>query len=172
MRAILALLIVGAWLVTPCASAERFTSERPSPLKRLKPSQADGNGARFAGSVQLAGQFLIVHHRKNPGLPVWQVTFFPDAASAALLPHPVDEKAVSELDFSNREPAVAMLRDLATVENKLADGGSSLAGAATVTIRSYRTEVLCDHRWYLAELVSVTKGQPLVVSAHAGDRGC
>ncbi len=171
MRAILTFLIIAAWIATPCSSAERFTSERPTPLKQLEPDKDGGTIVRFAGSVQITGHFRIVHYRDNPDLP-WQITFFPDAASAALLPHPVDEKAVSELDFSNRERAVAMLRYLVTIRRKWANGDTSMTGAASVTIRNYSTDVECDHRWYLAELVSVLKRGPVVARARKPDQGC
>jgi hypothetical protein len=173
MKALLAILLVGACIAMPCVfAAERFTSDKPTPLTRLKPSKDDGNGARFGGSVQLSGQFFIVREKKNDRPLYWQVTFFPDAGSAALLPHPVGEKAVTELDFTNREQAAAMLRDLVTLETALARHQTGSAGAATVTIRNYRTEVECDHRWYLAELVSVVKDKQMVVSARDAHPGC
>ena len=116
MKSILALLIVSACVAMPCGfAAERFTSDKPTPLKRLEPGKEDGNAVRFGGSVQLSGQFLVVWERRNDKPLYRQITFFPDAGSAALLPHPVGDKAVAELLFTNREKAGAMLRDLATV---------------------------------------------------------
>ena len=172
MKSILSWLVIGACMAMPCAlAAERFTSAKPTPLQRLKPSKDDGNGARFGGSVRLSGQFFMVWERKNEKPVYWQITFYPDAGSAALLPHPVGEKAVSELDFTNREQAGAMLRDLVTVEKALTRERTGSAGAATVTIRNYRTEVECDHRWYLAELVSAAK-QEIVASAREVHPGC
>ena len=172
MKSILALLIVGACVAMPCGfAAERFTSDKPTPLKRLEPGKEDGNAVRFGGSVQLSGQFLVVWERRNDKPLYRQITFFPDAGSAALLPHPVGDKAVAELLFTNREKAGAMLRDLATVEKALARERIGSEGAATVTLRNYRTAVECDHRWYLAELVSAAK-QEIVVSARQGHPGC
>ena len=172
MKSILALLIVGACVAMPCGfAAERFTSDKPTPLKRLEPGKEDGNAVRFGGSVQLSGQFLVVWERRNDKPLYRQITFFPDAGSAALLPHPVGDKAVAELLFTNREKAGAMLRDLATVEKALAREQIGSEGAATVTLRNYRTAVECDHRWYLAELVSAAK-QEIVVSARQGHPGC
>ena len=172
MKSILALLIVGACIAMPCGfAAERFTSDKPTPLKRLEPGKEDGNAVRFGGSVQLSGQFLVVWERRNDKPLYRQITFFPDAGSAALLPHPVGDKAVAELLFTNREKAGAMLRDLATVEKALARERIGSEGAATVTIRNYQTAVECDHRWYLAELVSAAK-QEIVVSARQGHPGC
>jgi hypothetical protein len=172
MRSILALLVIGACVATPCAfAAERFTSDKPTPLKRLKPAKEDGNGVRFAGSVQLSGQFFIVWKLESKTPVYRQITFYPDPASAALLPHPVDEKAVSELDFTNREQAGAMLRDLVTTEKPLPRGEVGGAGAATVTIRNYWTEVECDHRWYLAELLSAVRRE-IVVGAREAHPGC
>ena len=170
---VVARLVVGACLATPCCfAAERFTSDKPTPLTRLKTGKDDGNAVRFAGSVQLAGQFLMVWKQEN-GRPAYrQITFYPDPGSAALLPHPADEKPVTELDFTNREQAAAMLRDLVTVEKPLPRGETGSAGAATVTIRNYWTEVECDHRYYLAELASVVKDKQLVAALRDARPGC
>ncbi|HTO84292.1 MAG TPA: hypothetical protein VMQ73_18855, partial [Methylomirabilota bacterium] len=164
MRSIVAWLVIGACVAAPCGfAAERFTSDKPTPLKRLKPGKDDGNAVRFSGSVQLAGQFLMVWKRENGGTVYRQMTFYPDPGSAALLPHPADEKPAAELELANRDQAGAMLRDLVTLETPLRRGETSAAGAASVTIRNYRTGVVCDHRWYLAELVSAAR-QDIVVS--------
>jgi hypothetical protein len=172
MKTMLALLVAGACIATPCAfAAERFASEKPTPLKPLKPAKDDGNGTRFAGSVQLSGQFLIVWELKNDKAFFRQITFFPDAGSAALLPHPAGDKTVAELLLTNREQAGAMLRDLVTVEKALPGEQLASEGAATVTIRNYRTAVECDHRWYLAELVSAVR-KDIVVSAREAHPGC
>jgi len=172
MKSILALLVIGACVATPCSfAAERFKSDKPTPLERLPYKQEDGNGVRFGGSVQLSGQFLIVAKTaKKP--EYWQITFYPDAGSAALLPHPADEKPVAELDFTNREQAAAMLHDLVTLEKQLPRGETASAGTATVTIRNFRTEVECDHRYYLAELVSVAKDKPMVAALRDAHPGC
>ena len=169
MRSILALLVIGACVATPCSlAAERFTSDKPTPLKRLPHKEDDGNGVRFAGSVKLSGQFLIV---AKTAAEYRQITFYPDAGSAALLPHPVDEKPVTEVDFTNRAPAAAMLRELVTAETPLPRGETASTGAATVTIRNFRTDVECDHRYYLAELVSVVKTQ-MVAALRNARPGC
>jgi hypothetical protein len=172
MKYAIPILLAWACLVTPgLSAAERFTSDKPTPLKRLKPGKDDVNLVRFAGSVQLAGQFLLVWKQEN-GQPLYrQITFYPDPASAALLPHPVDEKPVAELTFTNRDQAGAMLRDLVTLEKPLPRGETGSAGAATVTIRNYRMAVECDHRWYLAELVSVMR-RDIVVGAREARPGC
>jgi hypothetical protein len=173
MKIALALLIAGACIATPCLSApERFAADKPTPLKRVKSGQDDGNVVRFAGSARLSGQFLIVWERKDDKPLYRQITFFPDVESAALLPHPVDAGAVTELLFSNRAQAGAMLIDLATVQKALARAQIGSQGAATVTIRNYQVVVECDHRWYLAELVSVVNDKPIVVSAREAHPGC
>jgi hypothetical protein len=173
MKTVLALLIAGACIATPCRSEpERFAADKPTPLKRLETGQHESPEVRFAGSVRLSGQFLIVWERKNNKPLYRQITFFPDAGSAALLPHPVDEGAVTELLFSNRQQAGAMLIDLATRQKALARNQIGSEGSATVTIRNYQAVVECDHRWYLAELVSVVKDKPIVVSAREAHPGC
>jgi hypothetical protein len=172
MKSFIALLVIGACLAAPCAlAAERFTSDKPTPLKRLKPGKDDGNTVRFAGSVRLTGQFSMLWELKNDKPIYRRITFFPDAGSAALLPRPAGDKAVAELLLANPEPAGAMLRDLATVEKQLPREQIASEGAATVTIRDYRTAVECDHRWYLAELVSAVRKE-IVVSAREAHPGC
>jgi hypothetical protein len=166
------LLVAGASLAVSCGfAAERFTSDKPTPLKRLKPGKDDGNAVRFSGSVQLAGQFLLVWKQENGRTVYRQLTFYPDPGSASLLPHPADEKPVIELHLTNREQAGAMLRELVTLEKPLPRGETSSAGAASVTIRNYRTDVECDHRWYLADLVSAAR-KDIVVSAREAHPGC
>jgi hypothetical protein len=173
MKTGLAFLIAGACIATSClAEPERFAADKPTPLKRLAADQDEGPKVQFAGSVRLSGQFLIVWERKDKKPLYRQITFFPDAGSAALLPHPVDERAVTELLFSNRQQAGAMLIDLATRQKALARSEIGSEGTATVTIRNYQAVVECDHRWYLAELVSVVKDKPIVVSARKAHPGC
>jgi hypothetical protein len=72
---------------------------------------------------------------------------------------------------SNPDRAGAMLRDLITAETRLPREQIASEGAATVTIRDYRTAVECDHRWYLAELVSAAQ-KDIVVSAREAHPGC
>ena len=172
MKSIVALLAIGAFVAMPGAlAAERFTSDKPTPLKRLAPGKDDGNAVRFGGSVQLTGQFAMVWELKNDKPIYRRITFFPDAGSAALLPRPTGDKAVVELLLTNPERAGAMLRDLATRETALPREQLASEGAATVTIQDYRTTVECDHRWYLAELVSVAR-KDIVVSAREAHPGC
>jgi hypothetical protein len=171
MKSFIALLVIGACIAAPCAlAAERFTSDRPTPLKRLKPGD-DGDPVRFAGSVQLTGQFAMLWELKNDKPIYRRITFFPDAGSAARLPRPAGDKAVADVLFTNREQAGAMLRDLATRETSLPREQIASEGAATVTIRDYRSVVECDHRWYLAELVSAAR-KDMVVSAREARPGC
>jgi hypothetical protein len=176
MKHALVLLVVGACIATPCRSEpERFTTDKPSPLKPLKPlkpGKDDGNRVRFSGSLQISGQFLIVWERKEQKTVYRQVTFFPDAGSAALLPHLAGSAPVQELFFSDREQAAKMLLDLPTVEKPLARERIGSEGAATITIRDYRTGVDCDQRWYMAQLVSAKKNRDMVVGARDARPGC
>lgn len=171
-RSFIALLLIGTCIATPGAlAAERFTSDKPTPLKRLKPGKDDGQTVRFGGTVQLTGQFAMMWELKNDKPIYRRITFFPDAGSAALLPRPAGDKAVVELLLTNPEQAGAMLRDLATREKALPREQLASDGAATVTIRDYRTAVECDHRWYLAELVSAVR-KDTVVAAREAHPGC
>jgi hypothetical protein len=172
MKSFIALLVICACIAAPCAlAAERFTSDKPTPLKRLKPGKDDGTMVRFAGSVQLTGQFSMLWELKNDKPIYRRITFFPDAGSAALLPRPAGDKAVVEVLLTNPERAGAMLRDLITRETSLPREQLASEGAATVTIQDYRTAVECDHRWYLAELVSAAR-KDIVVGAREAHPGC
>jgi hypothetical protein len=172
MRSLIALLLIGACIAAPGAlAAERFTSDKPTPLKRLKPGKDDGTTVRFAGSVQLTGQFHMLWELRNDKPIYRRITFFPDAGSAALLPHPARDKPVAEVLLTNLEQAGPTLRDLATRETRLPREQLVAEGAATVTIKDYRMAVECDHRWYLAELVSAAR-KDIVVAAREAHPGC
>jgi hypothetical protein len=173
-----ALVIVLACAVAPtCATgqsaSEHFAADKPTPLKQLKPGKDDDNAVRFGGSVQLSAQFLVVWERVD-GKPVFrQITLFPDAASAALLPRAPGGAPVTELFVSNREQAGPMLLRLPTVETELARGQTGAEGAAIVTIRDYRAVVECDQRRYLAQLASAKRDRAMLVSARNEVRpGC
>ena len=173
MKRALIVLLACACTATPSLSApERFAADKPTPLRQLKPGKDDGNAVRFSGSVQVSGQFLVVWERGSK--PVYrQVTFYPDPASAALLPRAAGSEPVTELTLSNREQAGPMLLVLPTVQTDLERGGTSSEGAATVTIRDYRTVVECDQRRYLAQLVSAKRNRDTLVSARGEVRpGC
>jgi hypothetical protein len=106
--------------------------------------------------------------------PVYrQVMFYPDAASAALLPRAAGSAPVTELTLANRDQAAPMLLALPTVQTDIERGGTGSEGAATVTIRDYRAVVECDQRRYLAQLVSVKRNRDVLVSARGEVRpGC
>jgi hypothetical protein len=172
MKSFIALLVICACIAAPCAlAAERFRSDKPTPLKRLKPGKDHGDTVRFAGSVPLTGRFAMLWELKDDKPIYRRITFFPDPGSAALLPRPVGDKAVAEVLLTNREQAGARLRELATVEKRLPREQIASEGAVTVTIRDFRTAVECDHRWYLAELVSAAR-KDIVVSAREAHPGC
>jgi hypothetical protein len=170
MQRALIILLACACAVTPSLSApERFAADKPTPLKQLKPAKDDGNAVRFGGSVQLTGQFLVVWERGSKPL-YRQVTFYPDAASAALLPRAAGAGPVTELALANREQAAPMLLGLPTLETDLDRGGTDSEGAATVTIRDYRAVIECDQRGYLAQLVSAKRNRGTLVSARGDVR--
>ncbi len=172
MKTFIAFLAVGACIATPCApAAERYTPDKPTPLERVKPGKDDGEMVRFAGSVRLSGQFAMLWELKDDKPIYRRITFFPDAGSAARLPHPAGDRAVAELLLTNVDPAGAMLHDLITVEKQLPREQIASEGAATVTIRDYRSVIDCDHRWYLAELVSAARRE-IAVAARQPHPGC
>ncbi len=97
----------------------------------------------------------------------------PDERSAARLPHAAGTAAVSELMFSNAEEAASMLLAPDTAQKFLGKELLRTGGEATVTIRDYQAVIECDHRWYLARLVSARSAHE-VVAAAGDDRqpGC
>jgi hypothetical protein len=165
---VLALLAVA----TPClAASSDFLTERPSPLKLANPRH--GRVAHFAGRIRLSGKFFVgweVAGRKPAHL---RVAFFPDADSAKLLPHAAESGPVEELLFPDAERAAAILLDRETSQRILAGERSSAGGEAIVTIGNYRTAVECDHRWYLAELLSASRVSQLAAGRREDGRfGC
>ena len=174
MKRTLLMLVASLSLVTPCLSqAERFTTDRPGPLKLVKPGKQDDGLVHFRGNVQISGRFQIAWEliRQKPGH--LRVAFLPDKESAQILPHAAGSAPVKELTVSNPEQAASLLLDRATAEKILAKELVGAEGQATVTIGDYRTVVECDHRWYLAQLISVARNQEIVVGAREGNSsGC
>jgi hypothetical protein len=162
MKSSLLMLVACLCLATPCLSApERFTTDMPSPLKLAKPGK-DGAAVQFRGQVRIAGRFQIewsVINRKPGRL---RALFFPDQESTRLLPYAAGSKPVEELLLANSEEAVSILLEPATAQRILAKDLLDAEGEAAVTIGDYRVVVECDHRWYLARLVSASKVEKMV----------
>ena len=147
-----------------------YTTDKPSRLKPIK-RKGDAGFPRFIGSVQLSGRFVVERVEGAPGY--LRVIFFPDAASAALLPRMTGDRPVEELYFSNWQQAAAALLQPAKSQLLLADGSLGAQGEATILIRDYRIGAVCDRRTYEAELVSASrKAEPVVVASRAGAAGC
>jgi hypothetical protein len=160
---------LAAW---PVAAADRFTADRPSPLKLARPAHDEAPVVHFRGTVRIAGRFLAVWEGSDRRPRYLRVTFRPDSTAAGLLPHPTGGDAVKELMLTNSEQAATML--LGPEAGKLlTQTVLSAEGDATVTIGDYQAVVECDHRWYLARLVAVTASHDIVVAAGASPRsGC
>ena len=150
-----------ASIATSAVAAERFATDKPSPLRRVKGT--DLPRVRFNGQVQLSGDFLVIWELIG-GKPRYQrVMFFPDHGSSALLPRPAGSGPVTMLLLSNLEQAAPMLRDLAGAPLPLPQRQHGAAGTATIAIRDYQMTVECDQRWYGAKLISA-RATPLVVA--------
>ena len=171
MRNILALVICVSW-VSPCVSASAsFSTDKPSPLKLANPRH--GRVVHFTGKVQLSGQFLVWWELVNDKPSHLQLLFFPDKVSTGLLPHAAKSGPVKELLFPKADQAASILLDRETAQRILDKEELSARGEATLTIGSFRTVVECDHRWYLAELLSVSKNPQIVAGIRESGRfGC
>ena len=174
MKNILVLLVACLCLATPCLAApDGFITDKPSPLKLAKSGKEPGAPVQFRGQVQISGRFQVGWESVNRRGGHLRAVFFPDKVSIGLLPHAAGGGPVDELLLSNAEQAVSILLDQATAQRILAKDLLDAAGEATVTIRDYRTVVECDHRWYLAHLVSALKNENIVVGAREkGSVGC
>jgi hypothetical protein len=175
MKNTLIVFCLSLGLVTPCLSApERFLTDKPSPLKLAKPGKEYDRIVHFTGSARLSGQFFVGWETINKKPYYLRVVFFPDKDSSALLPHPADAGPVKELILSNSDQAVLELLEDSTIAQRiLARDQINATGEATVIIRDYRTDVECDHRWYSAALVSVSKKQQIVAgTGESGNFGC
>jgi hypothetical protein len=166
-----AVLLICLGSATPGLSAPAdFTTDKASPLKLANPRH--GRVTHFAGIVQLSGRFLVAWQHRNRDLHGLRVAFFPDRDSAALLPHATEDGPVKELLFPNAAQAAALLLDKDTAQRIFAKELVSAAGEAMVTIRDYRMAVACDHRWYMADLISVASAALVADAGVAGPPEC
>jgi hypothetical protein len=152
-------------------AADRFASERPSPLK-LAGGNSENTVVRFSGKVKLSGRFSATWDLVNRAPRYLRVTFLPDRVSAMLLPHAVGSPPVEELMLSNNEAAAKLLLDPDAAAKVLAKEALALEGEATVTIGDYRSVVDCDQRWYLARLLAVASTARMAIAVDARRRGC
>jgi hypothetical protein len=153
-------------------AADRFASERPSPLKSAGGGNSEETIVRFTGKVELSGRFIVAWDLVNRAPRYLRVTFLPDHASAMLLPHAVGSPAVEELMLSNNEAAAKLLLDPDAAARVLAKEALALEGDATVTIGDYQSVIDCDQRWYLARLLAVASRTRIAVAGDARRRGC
>ncbi len=168
----LLVLLVFLAVVTPCRSASNdFLTEQPSPLKLANPRH--GRVAHFVGRVRLSGRFFVGWEFSGHKPRYLRVVFFPDPDSTRLLPHAAESGPVKELLFPDAEQAASILLDRETSQRILAKELSSASGEGILTIGNYRTLVECDHRWYLAELLSASSNSQIVAGTRENDRfGC
>jgi hypothetical protein len=172
MKLVPVLLAVICCFVSPALTAsDEFTTDTPSPLKLAKRGSDDATIARFTGSARISGRFVAAWEVLIQTPRHLRVVFLPDDVSARLLPHAVGSPAVKELLLSNNEPAARMLLG-PDASRLLAKEVLALDGEATVTIGDYRSVIDCDHRWYLAQLVSVSNTRGIAVAARDSTRGC
>jgi hypothetical protein len=159
LLALLACLCVA----TPCLSApERFTTDRPSPLKLAKPAKEPGAAVEFRGQAQISGLFQVEWTAQGRGH--LRALFFPDKNSTGLLPYAAGTRPVEELLIANADQAVAMLLEPATAQRILSRELLAAEGEARITIRDYRVVIDCDHRWYMARVTAAAKVANMVAS--------
>jgi len=143
-------------------------TDKPSPLKLIEPADTKTLTDRFTGTVEISGRFSVGWVSPD----FLQVLFFPDAGSAAVLPHERRRRPVEVLHVSNSEQAARLLLDAATAQKILAKELQTAQGAATVTIRDYETSVSCDTRGYSAELVAASRNAIVVAARDERRFGC
>jgi hypothetical protein len=160
------------WLLPAMsASAQQplFASDRPSPLRLIKPAKGWVFTHRFKGSVELSGRFSLAWITPD----YLQATFHPDAASKALLPYERGRRPVEVLHLVDGPRAVELLLDAGVARKILAKEIEAAAGTATIAIRAYETSVACDTRSYAAELVSASRAAEIVIGARdLNHHGC
>jgi hypothetical protein len=173
MKNAFVVLVMALCATTPrCATAEKFTTDKPTPLKLVKPVKDDVAIVRFAGLARLSGQFHAGWELVNQRPSHLRVTFLPDDKSKAILPHPAGSPAVQELLFSNREQAVSMLLPTETAQRLLARELLGAEGMASIVIDDYQSVIDCDHRWYLARLVSASRNKDVAEAYRDARGGC
>jgi hypothetical protein len=151
-------------------AADRFASDKPSPLKLVPHGDSDEAVDRFAGKVRLSGRFVIAWGLVNQISRHLRATFVPDDNSAKLLPHAMGGERVAELLLSNREEAAKLLLEPDVATKVLSKKVLSAGGEATVLIGDYRAVVACDQRVYLARLLAVTSRRSVALAAGHGRR--
>jgi hypothetical protein len=163
MKYSLPIIVACLCAATPSLSAsQRFTTDKPSPLKLVAPGKEPGAPVQFRGQVQISGRFQVEWKFIARDRGHLFAVFFPDKESIGLLPYAAGSRPVEELLLANSEDAVAILFEPATARRILAKNLLAAEGRATVTISDYRVVVECDHRWYMAHLVSVLKIENMV----------
>jgi hypothetical protein len=174
MKTISPALLLALYLAaSPLAAADRFTADKPSPLKLARPARGDDAVARFSGTIRIAGRFVAAWEGFDRKPRYLRVTFRPDSTATGLLPHATGAGVVKELMLTNNEQAATMLLGPDAAGKLLAKTVLSAEGDATVTIGDYHTVVECDHRWYMARLVAVATSRDMMVAAGETRRpGC
>ena len=151
-------LVACLCVATPCLSApERFTTDKPSPLKLAKPVKEAGAAVEFRGQAQISGRFQVEWKFIAKERSHMRALFFPDKDSASLLPYAAGSRPVEELLIANAEQAVTILFEPATAQRILGKELLAAEAEARITIGEYRVVVDCDHRWYMARLVAAAK---------------
>jgi hypothetical protein len=154
-------------------AAERFITEKPSPLTVVDRGKRDATITRFAGTVELSGSFLVAWETVNQKRHFLRIIFIPDSPSTAMLPHAAGTSPVKEVMLSNSEQAASMLLTPQTAQKVLAGELLRAEGKATVTITGYQAVIECDHRWHIAQLVSATNSRDAVAASTDNRRlGC
>lgn len=129
-------------------------------------------GAQFRGQIKISGVLAIDFERN-------EAIFLPDANSQKLLPSVIkgrDPKSVESIEISYR--AKDVLSSLLTKQEVIdllfsEERKFEFESPAVAVIQNFSTKVACDHRVYIAELVSISllKNKP-VSSLGGADFSC
>jgi hypothetical protein len=168
------IVIAGALCTAyPCGAADKFVTEKPSPLRVIRSGREDPTVTHFAGAVELAGKFLAIWESMSQKRQFLRIIFIPDIPSTALLPHAEGSEPVQDVMFSNSEEAASMLLTPQIAAKVLARELIRAEGEATVKITDYRAVIACDHHWYIAQLVTATRSRDAIAAATDNRRlGC
>lgn len=173
MKTAIVILVALGVAAPSMAAPEKFVTDKASPLRRVEAGKGEATIVRFTGAVAISGRFLVAWENVDQKRSHLRVVFKPDEYGAALLPHPVGAGAVTDLLLSNSEEAATMLLTPETAQKILAMELLSVEGEARVTIRDYQAVVDCDHRWYMARVVSAVQNREVAAGLREDTRlGC
>ncbi len=107
-----ALSLVLSLAASALAAGDEFTADKSSPLKLARPAGGEVTIVHFTGTVRISGRFLAAWEGFDRKPRYLRVTFWPEGATSALLPHATNTGAVKELMLTNNEQAATEMSGL------------------------------------------------------------